>query len=482
MEPIVVYLGSLMLRSLAIAVLAWLASLCFRSSAAKHALWTVVLILMLLMPFADVALPQAMVSARVIPREVLYLSSSPAFYPAPAKAVSHPTPGPLEPLQVRLNILASRFLGLPLYLLYLSIAGVLLARVGMAYIQVRRLKRSGVPIALPMLAELAASHGLRAVPELREAEGLHVPVTLGFLRPVVERVLSLSSPGVGVLPRTAWVFVLVLASPVLYAAAAFHVGPAPRSITPVITTLTSVPEPVATPLSPLPETIPFEEVLQQLEPLVTPQAQQPPAEVQSPPAVKSQFEQEAARNLQSRSRRVPSDLPLAGIVGSLFGRQAPDPPPAATTPGASRSTVDASSPTNVYCPESSCVFTITGVQDRTVSIRGENPGSSSNLTYTCLDCSYALGARPNGSLAFTRAADLDMPGVVFTLSADGASLTIDCKAQKCAVVTLTQRGGEIRQATSQRGNSVPIIDVREIDFQAVTVPTSSQTHFRFSRP
>jgi hypothetical protein len=121
------------------------------------------------------------------------------------------------------------------------------------------------------------------------------------------------------------------------------------------------------------------------------------------------------------------------------------------------------------------------VVGRSVTIVGENPGSSSQFSFSCTNnCSYGLGIRPDGTLAFARSEDVAVPGVAFTLSADGASLDIQCKSQRCFVSSTSNSG----QATTQAGNVVPILNTNQTALaagQSLAVPVSAQIRFTFSR-
>src|SRR5262245_5356236 len=61
----ILYLCSLVLRSLILGGLAGVVLVKCRSVALRHAIWTIVLYLMLLMPLADAFLPTAMVNASI---------------------------------------------------------------------------------------------------------------------------------------------------------------------------------------------------------------------------------------------------------------------------------------------------------------------------------------------------------------------------------------------------------------------------------
>jgi hypothetical protein len=98
-----------------------------------------------------------------------------------------------------------------------------------------------------------------------------------------------------------------------------------------------------------------------------------------------------------------------------------------------------------------------------VKIVGEYPGSTSEVTYTCFDCSAGLGLDSRGIPQILRPRDFLGPGVIFTLNGAATTLTIECRAQKC---TTRPETGVAREFSS--GNSV-------------TVPIKAGIHFTFSR-
>jgi len=145
------------------------------------------------------------------------------------------------------------------------------------------------------------------------------------------------------------------------------------------------------------------------------------------------------------------------------------------SPISTRATVRfAASPENVakgkdvYCATAQCVFVLSevlsvDVQDRTVKILGDYPGSTSELIYTCHNCSAALGLdvagipRISGSRAFSG------PGVILTLNVAATALSVECRAQTCAT---RPKSGASREFT--RGATV-------------ILPVNSEARFSFSR-
>ena len=85
--PFLLYLVSLMLRTLCIAALAGILTFKLRNVAARHAVWTAVLGSMLLMPVADIVLP-----AQFVPRPVkdVLLEQLPALDPVTTETLIEP--------------------------------------------------------------------------------------------------------------------------------------------------------------------------------------------------------------------------------------------------------------------------------------------------------------------------------------------------------------------------------------------------------
>jgi hypothetical protein len=122
--------------------------------------------------------------------------------------------------------------------------------------------------------------------------------------------------------------------------------------------------------------------------------------------------------------------------------------------------------TAVYCSATRCSFVLAEVlssaADRTVKILGEHPGSTSELTYTCFDCSVGLQLAANIP-SLVRARGFSGPGVILTLNSNATALSVECQAQTC---TTRQERDVTREF--RRG-------------KIVTLPTKSKPHFSFSR-
>jgi hypothetical protein len=123
---------------------------------------------------------------------------------------------------------------------------------------------------------------------------------------------------------------------------------------------------------------------------------------------------------------------------------------------------------DVYCPETHCAFALSEVVAsdaayRTVKIVGDYPGSTSELTYTCVDCSAGLRLDAFNIPEFTRARGFSGPGVVLVLNADATALSVECRSKTC---TTRQNNGETREFP--KGGTV-------------TLPVNTNLHFSFSR-
>jgi len=171
---IILYLCSLTLRSLVLAALAGLVALRVRSVAGRHAVWTAVLGCMLLMPLADALLPASFIPARA-PEIVLPVQTFVVIAPATAiqsRAVA------LVPVPEQFH----RDWWQAAAFVWIGVASLFLCRLVMAFGAIVRIKKAGHLVS----RELIASHGfgLRA-PTLRESGRVAIPLTVGFLKPVL---------------------------------------------------------------------------------------------------------------------------------------------------------------------------------------------------------------------------------------------------------------------------------------------------------
>jgi len=173
------YLASLMLRSLGVAGLAAIVSRRLRSVPAGHAAWSSVLVVMLIMPMIDIMLPPAWVPARVQEVVTEAVVVAPVIRsdadPRPVVGASgFVTPSAEDSIAWRAGVA-----------LYLIVALLMLADFAIAYGRIRNLSRTSRLIGVPILADVARAHRLRHLPKLRETSSITVPMTVGFLTPVV---------------------------------------------------------------------------------------------------------------------------------------------------------------------------------------------------------------------------------------------------------------------------------------------------------
>lgn len=177
----ILYLGSLAFRSLCIAAIAGVCTFWVRNVAARHAAWVAVLIAMLTMPLADAMLPSSWVPGSVerMTAEHLQVFQVAVVESVSQPAVSHPSIAAAAPRQ-------SRDWWAVAALLYAFVGVGLMLRLGLAYRKIAQLKRESLLVVSEFHGEIAAAHGLRwRIPQLRESGAVRVPVTIGFLRPVV---------------------------------------------------------------------------------------------------------------------------------------------------------------------------------------------------------------------------------------------------------------------------------------------------------
>jgi polysaccharide export outer membrane protein len=198
-ESLILYLGSLMLRSIGIAAIAGLFSWRIRNVALRHAIWVAVLGLMLLMPVFDHLLPAAWVPNRLQYIAVDSAVTSPLLVLPSASfpASQHPLPSTLasSPLAVRLNTSGANASPIgrshqvwwkAAAATYASVSFAMLLLLVMAYRRIWNLRRTGSPISSYLWDELIFSGRIkRRIPILLESEKIRVPITIGFLKPVV---------------------------------------------------------------------------------------------------------------------------------------------------------------------------------------------------------------------------------------------------------------------------------------------------------
>jgi len=180
-RDLVLYLGSLMLRSMCIAAIAGVCTLWIRSVAVRHAIWVAVLIAMLLMPVADAVLPVSWIPSQfkriaVEKVQTIHLVSSVSVTQPTITLLSAPAPATKR---------ATDWWSIAA-VIYVFVGLALVTRLGLTLRKILRLKCASIPVASNLRDDVAVALGLKRLrPELRESNDLRVPITLGFLRPVV---------------------------------------------------------------------------------------------------------------------------------------------------------------------------------------------------------------------------------------------------------------------------------------------------------
>jgi beta-lactamase regulating signal transducer with metallopeptidase domain len=165
---VILYLAGLTLRSLIFAVLAGLMTFRMRSVASRHAVWTAVLGLLILMPVADAILPAAMIpeSAPEIVLPVQTFSAAPTVIKVWPVGALPSAPAAVARDWWRIAVL-----------LWVVIGAALLCRLVLACFAIARMKRRSVPVSLQGWDS--------AAPALRESGAITVPLTIGLRKPVL---------------------------------------------------------------------------------------------------------------------------------------------------------------------------------------------------------------------------------------------------------------------------------------------------------
>lgn len=183
-QLLAVYMGSLILRSIGIALIAGLFSWKIRNVAIRHAISVAVLGVMMLMPAVDYLLPPSWVPAGI--QEIA------ARQPIPMRTVSvrrtgvpertPPSAAPVTAPVVRAALDWWRIAAA----LYALVVFAMFARLAFGYRRLSTLHRTGRAIAGPMREEMLALLRSRwRIPELLESDAVHVPMTTGLFRPAV---------------------------------------------------------------------------------------------------------------------------------------------------------------------------------------------------------------------------------------------------------------------------------------------------------
>ena len=175
------YMGSLLLRSIGIALFAALLCWRIRNVAIRHAVWVAVLGAMMLMPAVDFLLPPSWVPVRI--RQIAAEQPT-AFRNVSAKAVEAPqtllpeNSLPAQPKPVDWWQVAA--------MLYVVVAAAMFVRLAVAYRKLLKLRRVCNAVSSSVWDEITASRrACWRIPILMESECAHIPMTIGFLRPAV---------------------------------------------------------------------------------------------------------------------------------------------------------------------------------------------------------------------------------------------------------------------------------------------------------
>ena len=174
---ILLYLASLMLRSTGIVVLTWLLTFRLRSVALRHAIWVITLFSILLMPVTDAVLP----APRILSvRDTHASAPNPLAVPVSGLTAAAGQSPELQPQtrpalnwwQIALSV-------------YGLIGGLLLLRLLWSSWKLRSLIQECHPISPEIFSELISELRIRRPVRMVESENVRVPLTVGFLRPVV---------------------------------------------------------------------------------------------------------------------------------------------------------------------------------------------------------------------------------------------------------------------------------------------------------
>ena len=183
-QLLAVYMGSLILRSIGIALIAGLFSWKIRNVAIRHAISVAVLGVMMLMPAVDYLLPPSWVPAGI--QEIAARQPIPMrIFSVRRTGVPERTPPSAAPVTAPVVRAALDWwrIGAALYAL---VVFAMFARLAFGYRRLSTLHRTGRAIAGPMREEMLALLRSRwRIPELLESDAVHVPMTTGLFRPAV---------------------------------------------------------------------------------------------------------------------------------------------------------------------------------------------------------------------------------------------------------------------------------------------------------
>jgi len=178
------YMGSLILRSIGIALIAGVFSWKIRNVAIRHAISVAVLGVMMLMPAVDYLLPPSWVPARI--QEIAARQPIPMrIFSVRRTGVPERTPPSAAPVTAPVVRAALDWWRIAAAL-YALVVFAMFARLAFGYRRLSTLHRTGRAIAGPMREEMLALLRSRwRIPELLESDAVHVPMTTGLFRPAV---------------------------------------------------------------------------------------------------------------------------------------------------------------------------------------------------------------------------------------------------------------------------------------------------------
>jgi beta-lactamase regulating signal transducer with metallopeptidase domain len=540
-QLVAVYWVSLILRSIGIALIAGICCWKIRNAAVRHAVWVAVLGAMLLLPVCDYFLPDSWVPAGI--QQITIVSvRSPEFPLAQSPLPLSAGASPIQPEGTDWwNVAAA---------LYVLVAAAMFVRLFWGYRKVRQLLRRSNVVDSKVWDEILAAQGLRfRIPTLRESEAVRVPMTVGYVRPIVilpadwsawddwklravllhelahvrrgdwgiaviaaaarcafwlnplswflerqlsklaeqssddaslagtqnvtryaeillefaaaaqngrrlmrggvamaqhgmkariERVLGSPVSGTGIVKMTGWMLVLILAAPVIYSAAALQIAPKPAL------------EPKPTPQIEAVKARPAVELERLIELSVQSRSQQQ-RQTEAPPTLQALIEEVVAtagpeQQLQGTMEKVltaeflQQELQSAArqlnTLQSALQQLTPNMP---DNEAALRAYLESLARLRVSPDNISFAVSVTGIQGRTMTIRG----AGQDYSLGCANCSFFVGE----SAVSNASAAPATPGVFLRLSPDGSSVSISCRAAKCSVAEYEVLGDGTEQVT-----------------------------------
>jgi beta-lactamase regulating signal transducer with metallopeptidase domain len=177
------YLGSLILRSIGIALVAGFLSWRIRNVVTRHAIGVAVLGAMLLMPVVDFLLPPSWVPARI--RQIAARPPITIRVASVREAKEETVPSASASASFATRSNPVDWWGIAAAL-YVFVACAMFIRLATGYRELRKLRGTAIPISDSVWVEIVALQRLRwREPILLESEAVQVPMTIGFRRPAV---------------------------------------------------------------------------------------------------------------------------------------------------------------------------------------------------------------------------------------------------------------------------------------------------------